>query len=453
MHKTAAAVSAILLALMLRLAAAQCPSPSPTPRPSPTPTPIPTGTTHYVAPNGSDGNSGNQGAPWATIQHAANVMSPGDTAIVATGNYPELVTVSHSGTASKPITFQVATGAQATMKGFELDASYIQVNGFDITNHNQSDPSDWGVHLVGSNDLVNGNTIHDLCAEGVFVEPGTANNVISYNNFIRDEMAGGQIDGRNTLVTHNTVSGTLQYPPGCYSRDGADADGFRFFGSGHIFRSNLIENIPVPGSQYNPDPHTDCFQSWGPATDMTFDSNWCQWPRPASSNSGTNNEMGMIENFAGSVSNLMFMNNVFVNMDQGINVDGNGGDISGLQFDNNTVDNVNEEALIFIEHVTGAQVLNNIFYNVGGGGDNYLSDGSGDSYTAEFNDMWMTSGSPGTYGSNAAHLTVNPMFVNPAGLNFHLAAGSPLINAGANLPQITHNYDGTARPPTDIGAY
>jgi hypothetical protein len=424
--------------------------------------------TYYVSPTGNDFNNGtSQISAWATIQHAANVMQPGNTTIVLAGIYNERVSVTTSGQNGKPITFQVLAGATATMQGFEVNANYIRILGFNITNHNQTDETAWGIYLIGSNNTVIGNNIHDLCAEGIYVSgngdpnsDGTANNIIVYNSFIRDEMAGGQIEGQTNLVAYNTVSGTLQYSPNCYSRDGADADGFRFFGNGHVFRSNTLENIPVPGSQYNPNPHTDCFQTWGPATNMTFDSNWCQWPVPANVGGGATNEIGMVENSAGTVSNLLFTNNVFVDMYQGLLVDGSGGssNIIGLRFYNNTVDNISEEGVILIADVPAAQVINSIFCDVGAGGDNYLSaDSSSSNFTAADNDMWMSNNSaPGTYGSKATYINKNPQFVNLKGLNFRLSTSSPMIGRGESLSQVTHDYDGIARPrgaAYDIGAF
>jgi hypothetical protein len=193
---------------------------------------------------------------------------------------------------------------------------------------------------------------------------------------------------------------------------------------------------------------------------MTFDSNWCQWPAPAAISSGASNHIGMVENFGGPVSNLLFMNNVFVNMHVGLDIDGDGGsDITGVRFDNNTVDNVDWEAVVFDQNVPAAEVINNIFCEVGSqNGDNYLFAGSNSTnFTAVNNDMWMSDGSqPGTYGSNATHLTLNPQFVNLAGLNFHLSASSPMIDAGETLSQVPYDYDGVARPQGaayDIGAF
>ena len=48
-----------------------------------TPTPAPEITIYYVSStNGNDNNPGTLEEPWRTIQHAADVMLPGETAIV-----------------------------------------------------------------------------------------------------------------------------------------------------------------------------------------------------------------------------------------------------------------------------------------------------------------------------------------------------------------------------------
>jgi hypothetical protein len=331
------------------------------------------------------------------------------------------------------------------------------IDGFTIDFKANGDPGDFGVHVNGTGNLIENNQIQNLCAEGVFVEPSSANTTLLDNTFLHTGMAGANLDGAGYLVKGNVVNGTYQYPSGCASRDGADADGFRFFGTNGQFVNNTIENIPLPGTTYNTNPHTDCFQSWGPASNMTFDSNWCQLPGSGNSGGGTNH-IATIEQSAGPTGGLLFMNNVFINMYQGLLVDGgtNGAPID-LTFYNNTIDTVTQEGVDLIEN-TDADIANNIFYNVGDGGDSYLSaDSSSATYTAESNDVWMADGStPGTYGSSAPYLNDNPDFVNAAGLNFKLGAGSPLIGAGTAEPLVTHDYMGEPRPQNagnDIGAF
>ncbi len=53
---------------------------------------------YFVAPWGSDNNTGNLAAPFKTIERAATVASPGDFVEIETGVYHETVTPKHSGT-------------------------------------------------------------------------------------------------------------------------------------------------------------------------------------------------------------------------------------------------------------------------------------------------------------------------------------------------------------------
>ncbi len=438
-------------------------APTPTPKPSASPTPAPTtGNTYYVAPTGSDSNSGKSiASAWRTISHAAATMSSGDTTLVEPGAYAERVSISASGTSSAPITFEIdpsATGT-VTMKGFDITASWIVVNGFTIDFKANGDPGDYGVHVDGTGNLIENNTIENLCAEGVYVEPTSADTTLLDNTFQDTEMAAAKLDGDGWTVEGNTVNGVYQYPAGCAARGGADADGFRFFGTNGLFSHNTIENIALPGTTYNTNPHTDCFQTWSTTSNIVFDSNWCQMPAPSvGGSSGGSNHIGSIETLDGPVSNLLFMNNVFVNLGQGLIVQGDGATaVFGLQFFNNTVDTVTQEGVI-LENTPAAQIANNIFYNVGNGGDNYLSaDSASANFSVATNDMWMADGStPGTYGSNATYLTLNPDFADVASLNFLLGAGSPMIDAGTPEPLVTHDYTGASRPQNtgnDIGAF
>ena len=279
-------------------------APTPTPKPSASPTPAPTtGNTYYVAPTGSDSNSGKSiASAWLTISHAAATMSSGDTTLVEPGAYAERVSISASGTSSAPITFEIdpsATGT-VTMKGFDITASWIVVNGFTIDFKANGDPGDYGVHVDGTGNLIENNTIENLCAEGVYVEPTSANTTLLDNTFQDTEMAAAKLDGDGWTVEGNTVNGVYQYPAGCAARGGADADGFRFFGTNGLFSHNTIENIALPGTTYNTNPHTDCFQTWSTTSNIVFDSNWCQMPAPSvGGSSGGSNHIGSIETSTG----------------------------------------------------------------------------------------------------------------------------------------------------------
>ncbi len=68
--------------------------------------PSATGKTYYVSPTGSDGNNGTSLATaFASPQHAADVVQPGDTVLIAAGIYHGTLYAQTSGQPGKPITF------------------------------------------------------------------------------------------------------------------------------------------------------------------------------------------------------------------------------------------------------------------------------------------------------------------------------------------------------------
>jgi hypothetical protein len=118
---------------------------------------------------------------------------------------------------------------------------------------------------------------------------------------------------------------------------------------------------------------------------------------------------------------------------------------SGLKIWNNTVYGTKGVGIDVDAGCSSTVIQNNILYlNTGGG---------------------VTNAGSGTLSTN--NLITNPNFVNAAGLDFHLNAGSPAINTGINLTAcgFTTDYAGSLRPtgggsctaPTgsawEIGAY
>lgn len=75
------------------------------------------GAVYYVSAGGSDTAAGGQQAPLRTIQHCADIAQPGDTCRILTGVYRETVTPPTSGTATAPIRFEAAPGAQVSVDG------------------------------------------------------------------------------------------------------------------------------------------------------------------------------------------------------------------------------------------------------------------------------------------------------------------------------------------------
>src|SRR5262245_64545397 len=65
--------------------------------------------TLYVATTGSDAADGSAAHPWQTLQHAADVVNPGDTVVVHAGNYQGFY-LDRDGTAAARITFKADPG-------------------------------------------------------------------------------------------------------------------------------------------------------------------------------------------------------------------------------------------------------------------------------------------------------------------------------------------------------
>jgi len=424
------------------------------------------GNTFYVdARKGKDSNDGTANSPWQTIQKAADSARPGDTVLVAAGAYAERIHITHSGAPGQPVTFQGESGA--VTQGFTITADYIRVVGFEISNRITLFRESYGVYLHGQHDEILDNYLHDLYHDGIMLSgegdpnsPRVSHNLIKGNRIERAQNSGIHVDGRENLIEANEVAHTIQYPPGAPAWDGADADGLRFFGSGHVFRGNRVHDI-VFSDLGNLDPHVDCFQSWGPATNMTFEQNVCDIDPPAH---GGDNEVAMIENSSGPVNHLMFRNNVFMDLGAGILVAGRSGEpITFVQVLNNTFFRVNAPAVLLLSAATHASIENNAFYDVGNHHESYLlaRPDCQEGLVAGYNFQSMSDGRPpGTGGSQAPYphdlWGVAPQFVDVAGKDLRLTSTSPLRGRGVALEEVSTDFDGERRPQGteyDIGAY
>ena len=200
------------------------PTPTPTPTPSPTPVPPPSGTNYYVAPGGSDSNSGSSGAPWATIQHAAGVAKAGSTVHVAPGTYGA-VTTSTSGTSSARIRFisDVKWGAKIQTTGAQYmwsnSGNYLDIMGFDIS-------GDGRIGILNNASFVRmiGNNVHNI--------PGSCSG-----------SGGAGIDNANYSGTDNDIIGNVVHDIGnpavqCFSVQGIYHSNLR----GHILNNISYRN-------------------------------------------------------------------------------------------------------------------------------------------------------------------------------------------------------------------
>ena len=339
----------------------------------------------YVDPAGNDANAGTKTAPWRTIQHAADVLNPGDTAIVNNGVYTggaNVVTITRSGTAAAWLVFRAANrwGAiidgqnNSSTTGFEINGNYIRVEGFEVRN-----TSRYAMETYGGREDIAGN--HD---------------VILVQNHLHDV-------GHICTGTTGGIVGVSAYS------DNLTID------------RNVIHDIGRlgPGEQGCVEPNP----------------NW------------QNHDHGVYNGVGNNVviRNNLFYNFTHGWAIQRYN--GAGSVTTGLTIVNNTFGFPNpwRDAQIIIATATNSIVIaNNVFYQPTTAG--VWFDGAGNGATLVGNistNLVQTLGTGLTMSGNLQN--TDPLFVNATGFNFHLTAGSPARGLGVAAWCPSIDFDGVAR--------
>ncbi|MFL6141654.1 MAG: choice-of-anchor Q domain-containing protein [Labedaea sp.] len=416
----------------------------------------------FVAPTGSDSNNGSAEAPWLTLQHAANVVYPGDVVDARPGSYVGFV-VPTSGTAGAPIAFQAEAGAvidrPVTRDGVTaginaLGTSFITISGFTIAAQ-PGDPA-WtaGIRVGGiapdqpapnwaTGNVVAGNTVR-LRA----VPPGDTATGGDRTGIFADWQDGLQ-------MLNNTVSGgwesgiAIASSSTNYAVRGnriADVGGIGIRNDGVFgpFVPGINTNAAIEGNTI----HDVGFGVGGPAigadglqdsvvrNNLVYDAH------------GTGLSFAMVNASDGSKNDLVVNNTVVM-----------AADAAGAAFRVAKGPN------------TGLTVLNNIFLTRNAdrnadGAYSYAIDATAGS-TFDFNVVtnpvarhvslkrWQQQGFD-THSIAVPSGTLATVFVDPAADDYHLAPGSPAIDAGTATQAPATDLDGNPRPQGDgfdIGAY
>ncbi len=386
-----------------------------------------------AAPGAADTNPGTEDKPFRTVQHAADVAQPGDTIHVMAGKYDERVRVganNHSpgsagGTEGKPIAFVAKPRRSATVRGFDLEASYVRVEGFEIT----ADKPATAVQLRAGHCEIVDNYIHDMmvAVNGTVGKPSAdgntrdysavAHNRIAYNKVYHCEY-GFILGGEDWLVESNEVSRLFMYAPG---NKYDDCDYSRFFGKGCIQRYNYYHGSLRPEIKT---AHVDCLQTFTVngeiAQDLLFEYNTCF----------DFHQMCMVESapHIGSVRGWTFRHNI-VSANAPTMRGGWGPDIIqtlDVTIENCTISTVNWAAIgLRGKESTGGLIRNNILCEAQRAVDDRM-DFSPANPVIEYNLTFKTAPLAGTTNLNGQ----DPLFVDSQNRNFRLRQGSPAIGAG-----------------------
>ncbi len=382
--------------------------------------------TYFVSKSGNNSTPCGQG-PKLTINAGIACMAGGDTLIIGGGTYNEIiasfntaVTVAvPSGTAGAPTIIRAAAGERVLLQpmffGYpggggvvSLGGSYVTVDGINVNAGFQTQTTDNrsgngysvdGDHMVVQNaELMNGN------GEGI-ITSGSFH--IMRNLHIHDFRFNR--DG-SPCVGHRNDDGQ-PCPHGLY-----------ITGTDHLIEQVSSHDNSGNGIQLTCEGCTSTRNTIRNSSFYNNHNNWGIVAHPGNhiyNNLVYNNLDGIHANGGTDVYN----NSVYNNGEIGIWPDG-----SGVRVKNNIV--IGHKWNILDQNTTNLDFAANIC----------------DSLSAPF-----------TIGCTKAASAAN-VFLNPAGADFHLQAGSPAIDAGMNLSSlgITTDIDGRSRPQGvvyDIGAY
>jgi hypothetical protein len=378
-----------------------------------------------AAPGATDTNSGTEQKPFKTVQHAANVAKSGDTIYVMAGKYDERIRIKTSGAEGKLIAFVARPRRATTVRGFDLEASYVCVEGFEIT----ADKPVTAVQLHGSHCEILDNYIHHMmiAVSGTVGKPSTdgstrdysavTHNRIAYNKVYHCEY-GFILGGEDWLVENNEVSRLFMYASGSgYD----DCDYTRFFGKGCIQRYNYYHGTDTKESRI---AHVDAIQTFSNngeiAQDLLFEFNTCfDWGQGC-----------MVESapHVGSVRNWTFRHNIY---SSDLPTYKGAWGLNLIQTPDVTIENNTFAGITWFgvglrgKESTNGQIRNNIFYDVRKTVEDRM-DFTPANPVIEYNLTHETSLLADPTNINGK----DPLFQGPEERNFHLKKGSPATEAG-----------------------
>lgn len=405
--------------------------------------------TLYVSTTGTDTNPGTQAQPFLTLTRGVRDLKPGDTLLVMPGLYAESlygiipggtdwnnpVTVKAYDPSNRPIMKPNANvGAYRVIEfggNWPIPASqqhYIIIDGFILDGVNVSDSvikiEDGAHHIrVMNSELMNAPN------NGVLVYTPEIGNNEFLNLDVHDNGNTDFAHGLYIANNDNVIDGCRIYRNAGWGvhvwNSYYPSDSTSDTPSRNSIRNNIIyDNARVGGRG----PGIGLYQGMG---------------NKAYNNIVVNNNVGIVMDY-GATDTFIGNNVVYKNKSNGILV--------GITATNNTYiynNIVAESGYIGISVYQGSNyVRNNLGYH------NTVDEPTLSDYAKNYLDYTGTAVAENNIFNPYPGL--DPQFVNPENRDFHLRAGSPAINTGLALADVTTDITGTARPQGfgyDIGAY
>lgn len=415
--------------------------------------------TFFVAPGGNDTHPGTSSQPWATLQHAADLVDAGDVVNVLPGTYRGF-DLRASGTASARIVFRAQPGVvinqvnPVTNDGINVEqASYVTIEGFTLNSPDSTTRA--GIRVVGDGfDQANQFSQHVSVRDNVLRNWGTWGIFTGFSHDLR--------------IENNTASGSVR-EHGIYVSNSGDRPVIR---GNHIYdnRSNGIHlngdietgNLALPGVD-------------GVISEALIEGNIIHG-NGAGGGSGINGD-GLVN--ARIINNLLYDNHA-----SGISlyqIDGGAASTGGV-IANNTIINASDARWVINlrNGATGAKIFNNILFNLNSStvrgtitalegseaglvSDYNLIDGRFslvDGATAVNLTAWRTQTGNDQHSSILTSQSLTDLFRNYVAKDFRLQSGSPAIDQGTSsvggIQAPNLDLLGLSRPSGsqyDIGAY